>query len=184
MTFSVNRNSVEKDGFALIPLTKEDAVAENFSSDSDLNDFFYNDCWRYQDDLLAVTYKFVLQDKKTEILALVSLSNDSLQFVSKSKKKKETSHRKNFIESFPAVKIGRLAVGSDYEGQGLGRYALDFIQNMLLTENRTGCRFVTVDAYLNAVPFYGKCGFSKNVTEDNETARTVSMYFNLKSSSR
>ena len=175
-----DRNIIRRDGFALIPLSKEDEVKEDFSTDADLNDFFYNDCWKYQEDLLAVTYKFVLEDDPAEILALVSLSNDALQFVSKSKKKKETSYQKRYLDTFPAVKIGRLAVGKDFQGQGLGGYVLSFIEKMLLTENRTGCRFITVDAYNDAVGFYEKCGYSLNTSGDDPDGMTKSMYYNLK----
>ncbi|MCQ2225529.1 MAG: GNAT family N-acetyltransferase, partial [Paludibacteraceae bacterium] len=48
-------------------------------------------------------------------------------------------------------------------------------------DNKTGCRFLTVDAYLDAVPFYEKNGFSLLTTEDEDSTYTRLMYFDLDS---
>lgn len=45
--------------------------------------------------------------------------------------------------------------------------------------NKTGCRFLTVDAYADAVPFYQKNGFEP-LTPDDESSPTRLLYFNLK----
>lgn len=44
--------------------------------------------------------------------------------------------------------------------------------------NVTGCRFLTVDAYLDAVPFYVKNGFRFMNAEDNDP-HTRLMYYDL-----
>lgn len=43
---------------------------------------------------------------------------------------------------------------------------------------RSGCRFITVDAYSEAIPFYEKCGFHF-LSEKDEGERTRAMYFDL-----
>lgn len=45
--------------------------------------------------------------------------------------------------------------------------------------NRTGCRFITVDAYSDAVGFYQKCGFDF-ISEKDRNDITRLMYYDLK----
>ena len=45
--------------------------------------------------------------------------------------------------------------------------------------NKTGCRFLTVDAYKAAVPFYEKNGFVP-LNDDDIDAPTRLLYFDLK----
>ena len=45
-------------------------------------------------------------------------------------------------------------------------------------ENKTGCRFLTVDAYAAAVPFYEKNGFIPLNNEDVDSATRL-LYFDL-----
>lgn len=49
---------------------------------------------------------------------------------------------------------------------------------MFSTMNRSACRFITVDAYLAAVPFYEKCGFMF-LSEKDRDSQTRAMYFDL-----
>lgn len=42
----------------------------------------------------------------------------------------------------------------------------------------SGCRFLTVDAYKAAIPFYEKCGFNF-LSEKDEEDETRAMYFDL-----
>lgn len=54
-------------------------------------------------------------------------------------------------------------------------------QTFFLEDNRTGCRFITVDAYRGAVPFYEKNGFTRTLAPEDEDpdAPTVSLFFDL-----
>ena len=54
----------------------------------------------------------------------------------------------------------------------------------MITENKTGCRFITVDAYQSAVPFYMKNGFlfmgqQERLRYESHEGDTVAMYFDL-----
>ena len=54
----------------------------------------------------------------------------------------------------------------------------------MVTENKTGCRFITVDAYVSAVPFYLKNGFmfmgqTERLRYEAKSGDTVAMYFDL-----
>ena len=46
---------------------------------------------------------------------------------------------------------------ADAKGRQIGTTLLNIIKSMFVIENKTGCRFLTVDAYLDAVPFYEHC---------------------------
>ncbi|WP_260458280.1 GNAT family N-acetyltransferase [Bacteroides salyersiae] len=60
----------------------------------------------------------------------------------------------------------------------MGTFLLAFIQSYFAINNKTGCRFLTVDAYADAVPFYQKNGFEP-LTPDDENSPTRLLYFNL-----
>ena len=51
---------------------------------------------------------------------------------------------------------------------------------LLMQQSQSACRFLTVDAYRAAVPFYVKNGFKMLVNEIAEEAYTVPMYYDLK----
>jgi GNAT superfamily N-acetyltransferase len=66
------------------------------------------------------------------------------------------------LSSYPATLIGRLAVSEEFQGKSIGSNLLDYIKLWIMdTENKTGCRFLTVDAYNNEVTgrFYEVNGF-------------------------
>lgn len=80
----------------------------------------------------------------------------------------------------PAVKIGRFAVHKDHKKQKYGSKIMDFIKIWFITRNKTGCRFVIVDA-LNkpdVLPFYENNGFLY-LTENDKSEHTRLMYFDL-----
>lgn len=91
--------------------------------------------------------------------------------------------RKRFVnekrlKSYPAVKICRLGADLSARGLGIGTSLLNMIKSYFLDDNKTGCRFVTVDAYASAIPFYISNGFSP-LTEEDEKADTRLLYFDL-----
>lgn len=56
---------------------------------------------------------------------------------------------------------------------------MDFIKDYFIDNNKTGCRFITVDAYLNAISFYEKNDFVPLLPNDNDE-HTRLFYFDLK----
>ena len=103
--------------------------------------------------------------EKDETILYFSLSNDKLAAIEVSKSfwrkiKNHFPHDKH-RKDYPAVKIGRFAVNSKYQhtSEHWGTEALNFIKQWMVTDNKTGCRFITVDAYKQAVPFYKKNNF-------------------------
>jgi predicted GNAT family N-acyltransferase len=161
---------------------EEDTEIKSFDcKDKDLNDFLLNDAKNYLKSRLAVIYLLQVGD---ETVAYFSLSNDNLM---KNDSKKSKWNKVNRAipndkrrRAYPAVKIGRLAVAKKYAGLGLGSQIILAIRKMYTSEQqRAGCRFLTVDAYCNALPFYQKCSF-KLLTEQDANDDTRIMYFDLK----
>ena len=149
--------------------------------DADLNEFLLKDATKYLQQLLAVSY--VIEDEINTI-AFFSLLNDKISILdseSKSQWRKlirdKLPHRKHF-SSYPAVKIGRFGVSLNYKGQGWGTMILDYLKELFISNNRTGCRYITVDAYKESLPFYEKNGFLY-LTSLDKNSDTRLMYFDL-----
>jgi len=134
---------------------------------------------------MAVTYLLEFGD---ETAAYFCLSNDFLAFkesvVSSNGWRRILSvipHEKRHLKGFPAAKIGRFAVNAKYAGGGLGTEILDYIKISFTTKNKTGCRFIIVDAINNgkATNFYLKNGFVF-MGEKDKDEKTRIMLFDLK----
>lgn len=149
---------------------------------SDLNDFLLSDAKNYAKRLLSVTY---LIENENEIIAFFSVSNDRISIRESDKAvwrkiKKEFPYSKHRSD-YPAVKIGRLGVNLTHQTSHIGTYILDFVKKTFITNNRTGCAFITVDALTSAIPFYQKNGFKflKTSTNPQSTENTIPMYYDL-----
>lgn len=154
--------------------------------DADLNDFILNESGFYRQALLAVTYVFEAADDENHehIAAYFSLANDRVSmsdFPTKTEFNRFRKHRfvnEKRLKSYPAVKICRLAINQELKGQHIGQFLINFIKSYFLADNKTGCRFLTVDAYAAAIPFYFKQKFVPLTAED-EGAATRLLYFDL-----
>lgn len=194
--FSLGRESVRR------PYTKDVATyCDPFTcNDADLDDFFAKDAFFYDVELIGKTYAWINISNPTQILGLITLANDSI------KAKNITSSAKNRLQrsvtnakrgiNFPAVLIGRLGVSSSFQGKGLniGSQIIDYVKDWFRSsDNKTGCRFIIVDAYNNprTLRFYEKNGFKtlyKTEQEErdflelspNEPLETRFMFFDLK----
>lgn len=82
--------------------------------------------------------------------------------------------------SYPALKIGKLAVNQTIKSHGLGTQIINFVEWSYLKDQHAGCRFITVDALREAENFYSKNFFKRLVNPEPEDD-TVLMYFDLKS---
>ncbi|MDR2564247.1 MAG: GNAT family N-acetyltransferase [Prevotellaceae bacterium] len=175
------RNLLTATNSRLIRLEEDTLIKPFESEDNELNDFLHNDARNYLTTLLAATYLIQTND---ETLAYFSLSNDSLI---RSDMESAIWNRINRAipnekrrRTYPAVKIGRLAVAKKYAGMGFGKLILLTVREMYVTgQQRSGCRFIMVDAYRNAFLFYEKNGF-RFLTQTDVDDETRIMYFDLK----
>ncbi|MCH5239362.1 MAG: GNAT family N-acetyltransferase [Muribaculaceae bacterium] len=175
---------------------------------SDLTDYYYHSAKKDIAKLLTVVY--YLATEETTIL-FFTLSNDKISEIelkngepiySKSffRRIKDKFGRAKHRRDYPAVKIGRFGVNKEFRGKGQhwGSKTLDFIKEWMISDNKTGCCFITVDAYANAVEFYKKndflfmgekekSGYEKWLKENPDYKNkeisgdipTFAMYFNL-----
>lgn len=194
--FNLSRNAIR------LPFTREVAsYCDPFTcNNQDLDEFFIKDAFFYDSELIGKTYAWVNSDNPQQILGLVTLANDSVksQYIAKSAKnrlQRGVPNPKRGI-NFPAVLIGRLGVSSACQGKGMnvGSQIVEFIKDWFRSkDNKTGCRFIVVDAYNNerTLHFYEKNGFKplyKTEQEERdflgltpeESLETRFMFFDLK----
>ncbi|MBR4792742.1 MAG: GNAT family N-acetyltransferase [Bacteroidaceae bacterium] len=162
----------------------ENELVKSFDcGDADLNDFIINEAPLYRNEKLAVTYVFINKDDNCDIAGFFCLANDRISMADFDTKTHYNRFSKRFanpkrLKSYPAVKIGRLGVSSQLKGKSIGSLLLYFIKNYFIINNKTGCRFITVDAYSNAVPFYLKNGFVPLNDDADDSTRLL--YYDLK----
>lgn len=181
-----SRNSFEENGFLFSPVT-DFTVFTGFSclspsdTDRDLDDFIRNDAERHSLDKIAITYALCIEDNPFDPIGFVTLQNDAIVINSSKDLPEVTSYP---YKAFPAVKIGRLGIRYDLQGNRFGTLMLSIVKEMMVTENRTGCRFITVDARrdkknkINVTKFYAKNGFSL-LPARPKTSSYIPMYFDL-----
>jgi predicted GNAT family N-acyltransferase len=168
-------------GLSIVRLKPDTTIRIFDCGDKDLNDFLFNDAKNYLAELLAVTY---LIESETETVAFYSLLNDKITIKDVdstsfwNRLRRDLPQRKRFT-SYQAMKIGRLGVSNTFKGKGMGTAIIDYLKARFVTGNRTGCKYITVDAYRQSLSFYEKCGF-KYLTEKDAENDTRLMYFNLK----
>lgn len=168
--------------YSIRRLEKQETIESFNCGDADLNDFIMNESVLYRDALLAVSY--VAESYPKQTIGYFSLANDRVSltdFENNTEFNRFRRHRfvnEKRLKSYPAVKICRLGIDLSVKGCGIGSELLDFIKSYFIINNKTGCRFITVDAYAAAIPFYQKNGFSP-LTIDDADEHTRLLYFDL-----
>lgn len=166
-------------GYEIKPFDCEDADLNGFLLETDSS--VPNAC-HHTLELLAVTY--IIEDlDENETIAYFSLLNDKIErYISDKTAWNSLSRQLPNIKrrsSHPSVKVGRLAVSKKYQGQRWGERILSLLKEWFSRGNKTGCRYITVDALRTAQVFYEKCGFKVLVTP-KENDETVLMCYDLK----
>lgn len=154
----------------------------NFScGDEDLDDFILNDAPLYREALLAVTY-IIERNSDKEVVGYFSLANDRIaikDFPSGNEFNRFRRHRfvnEKRLTNYPAAKLCRFALADTVKGQRIGSMLLDFLKRFFVSDNKTGCRFLTVDAYRTAEPFYMKNGFLYLSSADSKKPTRLMFY--------
>ncbi|MBO5181460.1 MAG: GNAT family N-acetyltransferase [Paraprevotella sp.] len=160
MSFLENKCSMFK-------LTKAEDI-EGFScGDRDLDNFFANDCFAFEKALLGKTYGYRLDEDPHTVVCAFTLANAGIRvsdLPNARRKKIETNipHVKA-LKDYPAVLVARLGVSEDFRSKHIGSDALEYIKGWFIDPyNKTGCRYVLVDAYNHAttLAFYASNGFT------------------------
>lgn len=150
-------------------------VDEFVCGDQDIDEFFSHDCFGYAKQLLGKTYCYKSDENPRKIVCAFTLANASIRvddLPNARKKKIETGipHAKS-LKDYPAVLVGRLGVSCEFRSKHIGSEVLDFVKYWFVEpNNKTGCRFVIVDAYNNpaTLAFYGRNGFKTVFSTDEQ----------------
>ena len=167
--------------FNLVRLTENHQIKPFECGDADLNDFLVNCSKDFSKGLLAVTY--LIEDEYNTI-AFFSLANDKISVTELGSEIKWAERFKEILpvgkqfNSYPAIKIVRLAVSVDYQFKGWGDAILDYLKIWFTTDNRTGCKYITVDAYRASLKFYEKNKMIYLTSKDRKSDTRL-MYFDL-----
>ena len=165
--------------FSLVRLTNSYVFKPFDCTKPDLNDFLFNDAKGHLAALLAVTY---ILENDGEIIAYYSVLNDSIRQsdLTRGKQKRLFRSIPYPYKSHPSVKIGRFAVSTKYQSQGIGTEIMNYIKGHFIDKNKTGCRFITVDADSDprTLRFYERNGFAY-LTESDKTDPSRLMWFDL-----
>lgn len=136
--------------------------------DSDLDDFFRHDAFLYSKQLLGKSYIAVTNVQNPQIVCAFTLANDSIKSTMIPKASRNRLERKvpnaKHTRTYPALLIGRLGVNGIFQRScsHLGSQVLDYLISWFVhPDNKTGCRFMVVDAYnrKETISFYQKNGF-------------------------
>jgi GNAT superfamily N-acetyltransferase len=120
-----------------------------------------------------------------DVVAYFTTSTDSLK--REEIKDYHRTKRPNdlIISTWPAIKIGRLAVDEPFQHMGIGEFLIVYIAGMALeqTTMHTAVRLIIVESYEESIEFYEKCGFRKtSVTRREKNRRrrgTTTMFLDL-----
>lgn len=138
--------------------------------DDDLNEFLLEDSFINIDNSLSKIYLCLYENK---VVAFFSLSADSIKI----NKKLKIAYR-----TYPAIKIGRLAVHKDFQRMNIGSILIDWIIGLCLELRKDiGVRFISVDAYNqeNTISFYNNNLFEALQPEKNKNKNKMPMYRDL-----
>ena len=176
---------MNKDAIQLRRLRDLDQVSRFDCGDEDLNDFILADASLYYTVRLATSY--VLENTENgDVIGYFSLAHDRISLTDFPNNSAYNRFRKQFFaqgkmfKSYPAIKICRLATDKKYRGEGIGTMLVNMIIASYQSDNKAGCRFDSVDAYADALPFYYKQGFLP-LSKEDEGAPTRLLYFDLES---
>ncbi len=161
-------------------LTSSEQISNFNCGDEDLNGFLLDDAVSFADKRLANTFVLYNDNEATAYFCLLT-DKITKQEVSKAdwrRFKRQFPNEKQF-NSYPSIKIGRFAVSENQMHNGVGTNLIGWIKLQLLNQiTLPAYRFITVDAYLSAIPFYEKNGFKQLQPLDNNK-NTRLMYFDI-----
>lgn len=164
----------------LVRLTSDYELTSFDCGDDQLNKFLFEDA--KPSLALRIANTFILEDDD-RIVAYFCLLNDKVSkdeiIGSRWKKIKTNFPKDKQFRSYPTIKIGRFAVSKDYRGRSIGTQLMALIKDFLHEHPaHSAFRYITVDAYLSAVPFYEKNGFV-HLTKKDEDEHTRLMFYDM-----
>lgn len=116
---------------------------------------------------MGKTYCYRLNDSPDKVVCAFTLANAGVRVSdlpnARRKKIEAGIPHVKALKDYPAVLVARLGVSSEFRSKHIGSDVLEFIKIWFIEPlNKTGCRFVIVDAYNtpSTMAFYEKNGFT------------------------
>ena len=132
----------------------------------DINNFFYYDVEKNQQQMFGKTY-FFCDGTPQHIVGAITVANASIFTRHISWRRRDVIGAEVDTEksgqNFPAVLLGRLGVDVHYQHLHLGPQIIEYVKAWFSSENnKSGCRFLIVDAYNEPglIQFYERCGLT------------------------
>ena len=178
----MDRNECVYRGWKLEKIPAGLHLAHFDCGDFTMTTYFRRKSKLYRKQMLVESYHFRPLDYTEPVpVVLVDLCNDAIRREHIPDLEQRVTSKKTYLETFPAVKIARLGRNRVFSGGGAGKALLNALKFFFTSENRTGCRFLTVDAYPKIEGFYSECGFVRTLANSEANPNeTISMFFDLK----
>ncbi|MDR6779320.1 GNAT superfamily N-acetyltransferase [Paenibacillus peoriae] len=127
----------------------------------DMNYFLQNEALVEQDEGYNTTF---LVKRNGELRAYMSLCADAIRL--------DYSERNNgaiAYDTFPSLKIARLAVHKDYHKYGYGKFLINYAVGKAFSIRNEFCgiKFITLDCFQHRLSYYENIGFIKNKEQRN-----------------
>lgn len=160
----------QKERYGLLPIVETDPqAAGQFHCGKDHLDRYLRECRSAHTSRIShTTVAFHLD--YAGIAGYYTLSNDSLKLKTSEVEEYGLSDFGD-LASYPAVKIGRLAVAQELQGSGVGRQLLRFIKASIFeSQYASACRLLIVDADNdpNVLRFYESNGFEVSLWAEDQ----------------
>ena len=161
----------------MIVLSEEQVISNFDCGNADLNEFFNYDAIQYRRQMLSETC-FYRHKSSGAVVCAFSFSASSIKTAdlpgSRRKKVKEYVPREKSLKSYPALLIGRLGVGTEFSGQGVGSQLIEAIRNFCLIHFPGHVRYLLVDAYNEpaVIGFYQKNDFTTVFSSEEQEKQT------------
>jgi len=165
-----------EDGYGLLPVVEvpPEALAGFDCGKPHLNEFLVN-APNFHRDRLGLTSVVFHRDLPGRVIGYFTLANDSLPLTT-SEQGDLGLHDAVVLKAYPAVKLGRLAVASDLQGQGVGEQVMDLVHGEILdSASLSAARLVILDADDEArvVSFYRKLGYQESLWAEKQALKVA-----------
>jgi GNAT superfamily N-acetyltransferase len=124
------------------------------------NRFLYERAWPDQEAQVSVTYVYYVAGI---LAAYATVCMDALPL---GRRERDAGVA---YQDIGALKLAQLGVHLPFQGAGLGRRVLADVVMLARDEAvRVGCRYITLDAQPDLVPWYERRGFRRNVLRQDQ----------------
>ena len=172
---------VELKGFAFRPMQSNDDPTKLSLGDSahaPLKIFLKKNAFDFHQCQIAKTY-VLIKSGSSQIWGYITLVNSEISLNCEQRPPEPIGAAR--YDTFPAVKIARLAVDKRLQRNGFGRMMLEWAVSHVRISimPHVGCRFIVVDTKDSSFSFYQRAGFVLLNTQASVASEYPVMFFDL-----